>query len=86
MQDNVQVLCAWPLQPGRKEVPMSDRQTNFRPWGALWQQLQAEIALIEAAYPDTGDFDNQFEKMLEIDRARQAFRQRVHQPEPPHWE
>jgi len=65
---------------------MADRHTKLRHWGADWQQLQAEIALIEAAYTDSDDHDAQFEKMLEIDRARQQFRQRTHQPEPPHWE
>ncbi|MBX3474063.1 MAG: hypothetical protein KF754_06735 [Planctomycetes bacterium] len=64
---------------------MADRHAKLRRWGADWQQLQAEIALIEAAHPDT-DHDSQFEKMLEIDRAREEFRQRTHQPVPPHWE
>lgn len=64
---------------------MADRNAKLRHWGADWQQLQAELALIEAAHAGQ-DHDAQFEKMLEIDRAREEFRQRTHQPEPPHWE
>jgi hypothetical protein len=62
-----------------------DSHTKIRSWGADWNQLMAERALIEAAHA-RGDLDEEFEKMLEIDRVRQHFRDRTHQPEPPHWE
>lgn len=64
---------------------MADTRTKIRHWGSDWHQLQAERALIEAALSE-GDFETAYERMIEIDRVREEFRKRTHQPEPPHWE
>lgn len=64
---------------------MADTRTRIRRWGRHWQQLQAEKALIEAAF-ESDDFDAAFEQMLAIDRVREDFRKRTHQPDPPRWE
>ena len=64
---------------------MADKRTRIRRWGSDWNQLQAEQALIEATLTEA-DVDAAFEKMLAIDRVREQFRRRTHQPEPPRWE
>ncbi len=63
---------------------MADTRTKIRRWGADWHQLMAERALVEAE--GGNDLDAAFERMLEVDRLRQQFRDRTHQPEPPRWE
>jgi hypothetical protein len=65
---------------------MADSRAKIRNWGAEYAQLQAEIALIEAEYAGLDGIDDQLLKALAIDKARNDFRARTHEPEPPSWE
>jgi hypothetical protein len=64
---------------------MADARTKIRRWGADWHQLMAERALVEAEGVED-NIDAAFQRMVEVDRLRQQFRDRTHQPEPPRWE
>lgn len=68
---------------------MADTRTMIRRWGLDWQQLQAELALLDAMLPGQdheADHDAALEKLLHLQRIRDDFRQRTHQPPPPKWE
>lgn len=68
------------------EADMADNRTMVRRWGADWAQLQAELALIDGALPDCEDHDDALERLVAVERSREDFRRRTHQPEPPRWE
>lgn len=71
---------------GIVQVGMADTNVKIRRWGADWQQLQAEQAFVEASFPDELDHDVALEKLLELQKIRNDFHKRTHQPEPPKWE
>lgn len=58
----------------------------IRRWGLDWQQLQAEKSLLDAMFPEALDHDAALEKLLALQKIRDEFRHRTHQPEPPKWE
>ncbi len=63
---------------------MADTRTRIRRWGLDFAQLQAELALIRAQYPDASDFEAATERLFAELAAKDSFRQRV--IEPPKWE
>jgi hypothetical protein len=65
---------------------MSDTRTRIRRWGLEHAQLRAELELIRAQYPDKDDFDAAVERLFAEYEAKEAYRRRTHEPEPPKWE
>ena len=65
---------------------MSDSRTKIRRWGLDHAQLCAELELIRAQFPDQADFDAAAERLFAEFEAKEAYRQRTHEPEPPKWE
>lgn len=63
---------------------MSDTKTRIRRWGLDHAQLQAELALIRAEFPDQEDFEAATERLFAELSAKEAFRKRTEQP--PKWE
>ena len=63
---------------------MADTKTRIRRWGLDHGQLQAELALIRAEFPNPDDFEAATERLFAELSAKDSFRKRTE--EPPKWE